>query len=1113
MDFNTLYLNKGVFYRYISTLLIFCVALALRFILLPVEAGLAFLTFYPAVVVCFYLCGTRAGILMTVLGAILGNYLFIPPFWAFSYTAAGLIGATVFILSGVLIGFVVHRMRYYAEQFNATLTELQATQLRYREVLEEQTETICRFKHDGTILYVNDAYCRLFGKPRESLIGEKWHPVAYDEDIALINEKLNTLTPDNPVVTIENRIYTAGGALRWGQFINRAFFDDEGYLLEMQSIGRDITEQKDQERQLAQLFFALDHIKEAVYLFDERGHFLYTNKEATLMLGYSLEEFLAGMTVRDICPNWTDAKWAKHWQHIREQGRGVIEVNHLTKLGAEFPVEINANFFQYAGHEFSFELVRDISERKRLEKEREQYYRLFELSTDPLCIADPLGCFKVVNPKFVQLTGYEENELLAKPFLDFVLPEDRQTTLAEMQQQIMLRPTLQFENRYVCKDGSILLLSWSAYFDHSDGVTYATAHDITASRQAEIALLKSEQLFRTLAESVPQIVWMTTPDGSNTYFNRRWIEYTGLTLEESYGQGWIRPFHPDDRQRAWDAWKNATETDGNYSIECRLRRADGTYRWWLIRGKSVHDAEGRISHWFGTCTDIEDIKNTENALLAAEKRLNLALEFSELGVWDLDLLHDTAWRTLKHDQIFGYESLQPEWGEAVAMQHVVPEDRGKFSLAFAEADRTGKLLLECRILHKDQSMHWINAQGRVIYDDNARPVQMLGTVADITERKKMEQEMALAATIFNAQEGMFITDSNRLILRVNQAFTRITGYTQAEVKGKNPHILSSGRHDADFYAQMWATLKSHDVWESEIWNRRKNGEIYPEYLIITAVKDATGEISHYVATFNDITQAKIADQKLAEAYKQLQQSLDIQIRQEKLAALGVLVGGLAHEINNPMMGILNYIQFAYEKTDESRSHEVLGKALREINRVVKLVHNMLTFACYPSGTLHTDIASALNHVMGLIEGDLKKADISLHLDVPQALPQVNISCDALEQILLNLLLNAVYGLKTLTKPRSITITARQLANDTVQLQVLDNGTGVPAEIRQKVFDPFFTTKPPGEGTGLGLAISRQIAESVKGQLELADSPQGACFSINLLTASPQNNPENHNKEF
>jgi PAS domain S-box-containing protein len=145
---------------------------------------------------------------------------------------------------------------------------------------------------------------------------------------------------------------------------------------------------------------------------------------------------------------------------------------------------------------------------------------------------------------------------------------------------------------------------------------------ITERKRVEEALAASEKEFRSLAESMPQIVWVCQPDGNNIYFNQQWIHYTGLSLEESYGAGWNIPFHPDDQQRAWDAWQNAVTNNAVYSLECRLRRYDGEYFWWLIRGVPVLNEKGEIMKWFGSCTDIDELKRAEEEV----QKLNAELE-------------------------------------------------------------------------------------------------------------------------------------------------------------------------------------------------------------------------------------------------------------------------------------------------------------------------------------------------------------------------------------------------------------------------------------------------------------------------------------------------------
>ena len=147
-------------------------------------------------------------------------------------------------------------------------------------------------------------------------------------------------------------------------------------------------------------------------------------------------------------------------------------------------------------------------------------------------------------------------------------------------------------------------------------------------RQAEKARRESEAAFRALADAVPQIVWICTPDGLNVYFNQRWVDYTGLTLAESYGRGWNTPYHQDDKQAAWNAWNHATETGETYSIESRLRAADGSYRWYLMRGVPLRDAAGRIVKWFGTCTEIHELKQAEESLRNLNDKLRQASDYN-----------------------------------------------------------------------------------------------------------------------------------------------------------------------------------------------------------------------------------------------------------------------------------------------------------------------------------------------------------------------------------------------------------------------------------------------------------------------------------------------------
>ena len=199
-------------------------------------------------------------------------------------------------------------------------------------------------------------------------------------------------------------------------------------------------------------------------------------------------------------------------------------------------------------------------------------------------------------------------------------------------------------DRFERADGSVQWLCWEIRpwykLDGIAGGIVIFTEDITSRKGTEEALRKSENEFRMLAESMPQIVWVCDPEGLNTYFNQRWVDYTGLSLEESAGHGWDKPFHPDDLQRAWNSWKNALINSATYTLECRLRRADGAYKWWLIRGVPVSNPEGAVLKWFGTCTDIDELKKAEVEKLALEQKFQQTQKLESLGVLAGGIAHD-----------------------------------------------------------------------------------------------------------------------------------------------------------------------------------------------------------------------------------------------------------------------------------------------------------------------------------------------------------------------------------------------------------------------------------------------------------------------------------------
>jgi PAS domain S-box-containing protein len=287
--------------------------------------------------------------------------------------------------------------------------------------------------------------------------------------------------------------------------------------------------------------------------------------------------------------------------------------------------------------------------------------------------------------------------------------------------------------------------------------------DITERKLAEQSLRASEAEFHTLAEAMPQIVWITRADGWNIYFNQQWMDYTGLTLEESLGHGWNKPFHPDEQQRARDAWEHATKTHDIYSIESRLRRADGVYRWWLIRGAPLTDANGNILKWLGTCTDIHDMKMLAQLLEAERSRLVAAQRIAKVGSWETDLAtFAVIWSEQTH-RIFETDPRKFKPTHQAFLELVHPDDRATVDDAFFKSlEQSSSHNIEHRILMPDGRIKFVEEHWQAYFDDQAHPVQAIGTIQDITDRKAAETRIKYLNRVYAVLSGI-----NTLIVRAH----------------------------------------------------------------------------------------------------------------------------------------------------------------------------------------------------------------------------------------------------------------------------------------------------------------------------------------------------------
>jgi PAS domain S-box-containing protein len=397
--------------------------------------------------------------------------------------------------------------------------------------------------------------------------------------------------------------------------------------------------------------------QEAIVVVDEQGRITDWNPAAQRNFQYTREEAIGKQLHPLLAPSHYHTDAARGFADFQKTGKGPLigiinEVTAIRKDGSEFPVELSVTGFKVKGGWQAVGVMRDISARKKLEQDREQYLKFFMLSINPMCIADPYGCFTQANPAFVKLTGYSESELIAKPFLDFVLPEDRQRTEDEMKLQVETRPTLYFENRYLCKDGGVIDLSWTAYYDKHDGITYATAIDTTERKRTEEMLRKLSQA----VEQSPSAIAITDLKANIEYVNEGFVRTSGYSRTELVGHN-PRLLQSGKTPRAsyTDMWAHLLRGE-MWKGEFTNRRKDGSEYIEYVLASPVRQADGRVTHYLTIKEDITQLKHAQQALQASNENLHRLLNSMAEGAYGVDINGDCTFVNRAFLQILGYQN-------------------------------------------------------------------------------------------------------------------------------------------------------------------------------------------------------------------------------------------------------------------------------------------------------------------------------------------------------------------------------------------------------------------------------------------------------------------------
>lgn len=761
----------------------------------------------------------------------------------------------------------------------------------------------------------------------------------------------------------------------------------------------------------------------------------------------------------------------------------------------------------------------DITDRKRSEQAlaaaNAQLAGVLDASTQVSIIAtDVDGLITVFNTGAQNLLGYSAKEVIGKqtPRI-FHRPDEVLARGEELTRELGYRVEGfevfvayarlgRFDRRewtYVRRDGGEFAVSLvvTAVRNAAGEITgfLGIAEDISERKRLE----ESSRHLAAVIEFSDDAIISTDLEGNIRSWNqgaRRMFDYAA---EEMIGQSIRRLLTPERVQAEEDIFQRLRRSERVEHFETERLAKDGRRIDVSVTVSPICSSTGQIVGASHIARDISERKRREEQTRLTERRLNLALDAAQMGVWDLDLIHDRAWRSPRHDCVFGYDSPLPDWGFETFLKHVMPEDRDAVRQSFKEAFETGTFKIDCRIRWADQSVHWIAVEGHLVRDANGAPQRMMGLVANIDDRKKSEERFR--AMVEAAPTAMLVVDATGVIRLVNRRVEELFGYHRKDLNGKFVEILMPERYRAEHPAlrdQFFnSPVQRAMAAGRDLYGVRKDGSEFPIRVELSPVETAAGPA--VICGVLDVT-----DQvRTVEAMRHAKEAAE-----SASLAKSSFLANMSHEIRTPMNGIIGMSQLLSHTELRSHQREYLVTIEESAHVLLRLLNDILDFSKIEAGKLELDsvdfrlsecVARASQMLL------LRAAEKGLELvcrvapDIPDHLRG---DPGRIQQVLVNLLGNAVKFTNAgeiFVNIEAETVTPERVA---LHVSVTDTGIGIPPEKQAQIFRPFeqaesSTTRRFG-GTGLGLTISRQLVEMMGGRMWVeSEVGRGSTFHFTL----------------
>ena len=759
-------------------------------------------------------------------------------------------------------------------------------------------------------------------------------------------------------------------------------------------------------------------------------------------------------------------------------------------------------------------LLTDIDDRKRAEEALAASERRLTLAIDatPALIwsATPggNGHTDFVNRHFADYVGTSYEQLENKRWRVTIHPDDYVALNRVWDAVRATGKAGQAEARLRRHDGEYrwFLLRTNPMFDENGNVVrwYGVNTDIEDRKQAEQALAASERALQETVDAIPIQVICNTVTGLYESANRPWHDYTGLSPDAAQGRGWQQAFHPDDLPHLVDAWSRMLRSGEGGDTEGRLRRADGVYRWFLMRSSPLRNANGKVVRWYSTNVDIERRWGAEQALAESERSLRQTIDTIPAIVFSDDAdgsnehisdgWHDYTGVPAEQSAGFG-------WADAVH-----PDDRSAMMARWLTIRETGESTqMEARVRRHDGVYRWFLFSVASLRDPAGKISKWFSTVTDIEDRKQAEAELRrgeamLAQGEAVSETGSFLWNLETREIRWSEQLSRIFRF---EIGSRvTIRRIAERTHPLDRALAEEMANKARAGVDSEYEYRLllPDGAVRHMHFVAKSTRDSAGRLE-YMGTIQDITDRKLAEQEHDRVRSELAHAA-------RAMSLGVLTASLAHEVNQPLAGIITNANtclrmLSADPPNVKGALETARRTIRDGNRAAEVVSRLRTlFSKKEFVTETVDLSDAGREVLALSMHEFQRHHIIVFAEFAKTPVEVVGDRVQIQQVMLNLLLNACDAIKGNAEglPRIIVMTTADDGAGACTFTVHDSGPGIPPGTLGKLFDAFYTTKP--DGMGIGLSVSRSIIDRHRGRLWADDSERGAIFAFSIPSAAP-----------